>query len=189
MEILLINDVVGVGDIGETVQVKGGFARNYLLPRGLAVEAKAGSSKEIAHKLKMVEIKKRKLKEEAEKSKDEWSKRVVTLSLRQGSKGRVFGSLSAKDISEKLAQDGFEVDRRRILLTDSIRKLGDHTVSIKLHSEVVGTFIVRVEAEQATEADEKRASEEAMIALEKAKRKKAEKKPETEPSAEAEAEQ
>lgn len=175
MEILLTEDVSGLGDIGEIIKVKSGYARNYLLPRGFAVEAHSGSSKEIAHKLRQVEAKKRKLKEEAEKSKDAWAKKVITLALRMGSNNRVFGSISAKDIAEKLSQEGAEVDRRRILLTEPIRKLGDHSVKIKLHAEVIGTFTVKVEATKATEAEEKKAGEEAMIAFDKAKKKKVEK--------------
>ncbi len=185
MEILLTNDVSGLGDIGEIVNVRPGYARNFLLPNGFAVESKAGSSKEIAHKLRQVEVKKKKLKIEAEASKTEWAQRVVKLGLRVGNGGRVFGSISAKDISEQLTADGFSVDRRRILITDALRKLGDHTVKIKLHSDVIGTFIVRVEAMKATEAEERKASEEAMIAFEKAKRKKQEKAPTEEAEEEA----
>lgn len=175
MDILLTNDVGGLGDIGEIVSVRPGYARNFLLPNGLAVEARAGSSKEIAHKLRQVEVKKRKLKAEAEQSKDEWAKKTITLGLRVGSGGRVFGSLNAKDIAEQLSVNGPVVDRRRILLTDSLRKLGDHTVKIKLHAEVIATFTVKVVAMKATEEEEKKASADAMIALDKAKRKKAEK--------------
>ena len=176
MDILLTNDVGGLGDIGDIVSVRPGYARNFLLPNGLAVEARAGSSKEIAHKLRQVEVKKRKLKAEAEQAKDDWAKKTITLGLRVGSGGRVFGSLNAKDIAEKLSVDGQVIDRRRILLSDSLRKLGDHTVKIKLHAEVFATFTVKVVPMKATEEEERKASAEAIIALDKAKRKKAEKK-------------
>lgn len=175
MEILLTEDVSGLGDIGEIVKVKSGYARNFLLPSGFAVEAHSGSSKEIAHKLRQVEAKKKKLKEEAEKSKEDWAKKVITLALRVGSNNRVFGSISAKDIAEKLSTAELEIDRRRILLTEPLRKLGEHSVKIKLHAEVIATFTVKVEATKATDEEERKASEEAMIAFDKAKRKKLQK--------------
>lgn len=187
MDILLVEDVAGVGDIGEVVTVRPGFARNYLIPKGVALEAGAQSAKAIAHKMKQVQAKKKRLKVEAEKKADEWRQLTVSVTLRVGSGGKVFGSINAKDISDALlSQHSLEVDRRRILLTEPLRKLGRFPVTIKLHSEVNSQFTVEISAAAATEEEERRASEEARANIEAAARKKKLKKESEEASSESE---
>lgn len=177
MEILLIEDVAGLGDIGELVNVKPGYARNFLIPKGYALEADAGSNKAIKHRMNQIAAKKRRLKEQALKDVEVWKGNNVTLTLRVGSGGRTFGSINSKDIAEALkAQKNVEVDRRRVILSEPLRKLGRHTVGIKLHAEVNGTFTVLVEATKATEEEEKIAAEQARAQMEMNSRKKASKK-------------
>lgn len=177
MEILLVEDVAGVGDIGEMVKVKPGYARNYLIPKGFAVEAHAGGSKAIKHRMNQVIAKKKRLKDSALKAVEDWKGYAVTAYLRVGSSGRAFGSINTKDIAEALkTQKNVEVDRRRILLSEPLKKLGRHTVGIRLHSEVNGTFVVLVEGTQATEEEEKRAAEQARIQMEANLKKKTSKK-------------
>ena len=179
MEILLIEDVVGVGDIGELVKVRPGYARNFLIPKGFAVEANAGSSKAIKHRMNQIVSKKKRLKENALKAVEEWKGNAVTVNLRVGSGGRTFGSINTKDIAEALkTQKDIDVDRRRVILSEPLRKLGRHTVGIKLHSEVNGTFTVLVEGAQATPEEEKQAAEQARIQMEMNAKKKATKKKE-----------
>lgn len=185
MEILLIEDVAGVGDIGELVKVKPGYARNFLIPKGFAVEANAGSSKAIKHRMNQIASKKKRLKDVALKAVEEWKSYGVTVYLRVGSGGRTFGSINTKDIAEALkSQKNLEVDRRRIILSEPLRKLGRHTVGIKLHSEVNGSFTVLVEATKATAEEEKLAAEQARAQIEANSRKKTSKKAETEESTE-----
>jgi large subunit ribosomal protein L9 len=176
MDILLVDDVAGVGDIGEIVSVRPGYGRNYLIPKGFGIEASAQSSKAIAHKMKQIEARKKRLKVEAEKISDEWKKLTVTTSLRVGSGGKVFGSVNAKDIAVALnEQTSMKIDRRRILLGEPLRKIGKFPVSVKLHAEVVSEFTVEIIPAAATEEEEKKAAEEARIQIETAVRKKQQK--------------
>jgi len=181
MEILLVEDVAGVGDIGDMVNVKPGYARNFLIPNGFAIEAKAGSSKTIKHKITQINAKKKRLKDVAIKASEDWKTYGVTLTLRVGSGGKTFGSIGTKDIADALlAQKNIEIDRRRVLLPEPIRKLGRHTVGVKLHTEVNATFTVLVEATQATEEEEKIAAEQARMMIEQNSKKKQAKKAQTE---------
>ncbi|HMO17392.1 MAG TPA: 50S ribosomal protein L9 [Oligoflexia bacterium] len=186
MEILLIEDVLGLGDIGQIVSVKPGFARNYLIPKGSAVEANTGSTKAIKHRMKQVSAKKRKLKTEAEKNAGSWANTLAVVSLRVGSGGRVFGSVNAKDIAQSLNEAGIDIDRRRILLPEPLRKLGTFPVKVRLHPEVVAEFKVEVRAIEATEEEVKKAAEETRSQLESASRKKLARKTEKDDSFESE---
>jgi large subunit ribosomal protein L9 len=154
MKVILTDDVVGLGDIGEGVQVRAGYARNYLIPRGLAFESGSASAKVMAHKMRQVESKRSKLKGEAQEHAAKLKGFKVPLELRANEAGRVFGSISARDIALKLTELGHEIDRRRVLLPDAIKKLGEHTVLIKLHPEVEAEIKVVVSARAMTKAEE-----------------------------------
>ncbi|MCB0325560.1 MAG: 50S ribosomal protein L9 [Bdellovibrionales bacterium] len=166
MKIILTDDVVGVGDIGETVQVKPGYARNFLIPRGFAIEAETRNARQVAHRMRQIEAKKKRLKGDAEGRGKQLGALRPEMPLRVGSGGKVFGSVSARDLAAKLTEMGFEIDRRRVLLAEPIRKLGTHKVKIKLHSEVVVTIEVEVVAAEATKAEEDRAVEAGRQAIE-----------------------
>lgn len=150
MKIILTDDVVGLGDIGETVSVKPGYARNYLIPRGLAMEAESVSAKQTQHRMKQIEAKKRRMRSGAEAVAERLRAAAVILELRVGEHGRVFGSVTARDIAEKLTQLGFELDRRRVLLPEPIRKLGSHPVKVRLHQDVETVVDVVVNPREAT---------------------------------------
>lgn len=173
MRVILTEDVVGLGDIGETVGVRPGYARNFLIPRGMAIEAASKSAKTIAHKMMQIDAKKRRLKGSAEQLAAQIREVVVELGLRVGAGGRVFGSVGTRDIAKELAAKGFEFDRRRILLDEPIRKVGTHAVSLKLHADVVSEIKVVVSALHATKEEEEAEAEEARIALEAAAAEKA----------------
>lgn len=154
MEILLTDDVVGVGDIGEKVKVKAGYARNFLIPRGLAIESGSVSGKEIAHKMRQIEAKKKRLRVAAESEAEKIAATRVDLEIRVGTGGKVFGSIGARDIADKLKAQGFEIDRRRIQLGDPIRKPGEYAVNVKLHAEVKQLVKVVVKAIAASQEEE-----------------------------------
>ena len=144
MEVILRDDVRSLGKAGQMVRVKPGYARNYLLPQGLAYEATEGNKKRIA-----AESKARATRLEAEKSGAEQFARTlealnVTLPGNAGEEGRLFGSVTAQDIAAGIAALGHEVDRRRIELDQPIKTLGEHTVSIRLHPEVQASVRVTV---------------------------------------------
>ena len=154
MQVILTEDVVGVGDIGETVSVRPGFARNFLIPKGFAIESNAKTANIVRHKMLQIEAKKRRMKSDAEVLAQKVRDAAVTVGLRVGKSGKVFGSLTAKDISEKLVAFGLEIDRRRVLLTAPIKKTGTHFVTIKLHPEVQAQLKIVIEKLEATKEEE-----------------------------------
>lgn len=166
MKIILTDDVVGVGDIGQEVKVKAGFARNYLIPRGLALESGSVGAKEAEHRMRQIEAKKKRMKVAAEAEADKLAQASVVVELRVGSGGKVFGSVGTRDIAQKLAAQGFDVDRRRVLLGDPIRKIGTQSVRVKLHSEVIVEVPVKVNAIAASKEQEAEETEEARQAIE-----------------------
>lgn len=168
MEILLTDDVVGLGDIGETVNVKPGYARNYLIPRGMAVESGAKNAKMVAHKMNQITAKKKRLQAEAQQEAQKLQDVEVEIGMRVGSGGKVFGSVNARQIADALAEKGIEIDRRRILLSEPIKKLGVKEVRVKLHSDVVATIKVSVTSIAATADEELQETLAAQVAMEAA---------------------
>lgn len=166
MKVLLTNDVVGLGDIGQAVNVKPGYARNFLIPRGFAVESGAASAKSVAHKMKQIEAKKNRMQVEAEKEAAAIGKIKVQIGLRVGRGGKVFGSVTTRQIAQKLAEQDVDIDRRRILLPEPIKKLGKKEVRVKLHSNVVPTIEVEIVAIAATAEEERLETQEAKEVIE-----------------------
>ena len=150
MQVILADDVVGLGDIGETVEVKPGYARNYLIPKCLAIEISSGNAKSVLHKLKTLEAKKRRMHINAENVAKSIRSISVDLSLRVGEFGKVFGSLNAKHIAAKLDEQGVVIDRRRIMLEEPINKPGIHYVKVKLHSDVFVQLKINVKKTSAS---------------------------------------
>ena len=147
MEVILREDIKSLGKAGSMVRVKPGYARNYLLPRGLAYEATEGNKKRIA-----AEQKARAGQHAAEKTQSEALAATLTgvsltLSAKAGEGERLFGSITAQDIADALAAQGHPVDRRRIELEHPIKLLGTHTVTIRLHPEVHADVQLTVVAE------------------------------------------
>lgn len=166
MQVILTEDVVGLGDIGQTVNVKPGFARNYLIPRGIAFEVNARSAREVEHRMRQVNAKKDKLKGDAEQRAESLSKVVIELGLRVGTGGKVFGSVSTRDIASKLRELDYEVDRRRVLLSEPIKQVGEHEVEIKLHADVRAKVKVVVLPLSSSKEDEEAEAFEAKLKLE-----------------------
>lgn len=166
MKVILTEDVVGVGDIGDTVKVRPGYARNFLIPRGLAMESATASARVIAHKMKQIEAKKRKLKGEAEELQKKLTSITVKLALRVGTGGKVFGSVSARDIAREITAGGLEIDRRRVLIEEPIKKIGTHHVKVKLHPEVVAEATVIISATEASKDQEAEETKDAKEAIE-----------------------
>lgn len=157
MKVILTDDVVGLGDIGESIQVRPGYARNFLIPRGLAFESGSATAKVMAHRMRQVESKKKALKEQAESRASKLRGFVVPLELRVSEGGRVFGSVTARDIAAKMSELGHDIDRRRVMITDAIKKLGEHAVAVKLHQDVETEIKVVISARTMTRAEEEAA--------------------------------
>ncbi len=148
MKVILREDVDNLGDMGETVNVAPGYARNYLLPRRLAVQAESASAKQIEHEMRI--IGKREQKRHAELVQVAGTLEGVTLQFtaKAGAEGKLFGSITNLHISNKLAELGHQVNRRKIQLAEPLKSLGEHAVSIQLTSGVGATIKVIVEAEE-----------------------------------------
>ncbi len=168
MRVVLKEDVVGLGDIGQNVSVRRGYARNFLIPRGLAFEVGTAHAREIAHKMMQVEAKKKRYKGAAEEEGKRLKNLVLKTSLRVGTGGKVFGSITSREISDKCKEQGFDIDRRRVILSEPIKKTGTHYVEVKLHPEVKVQVRVDVEAIQASREEEDKETDEVRTTLESA---------------------
>src|SRR4030043_2112420 len=137
MEIILKQDIPNIGYKDEIVKVKDGYARNYLIPKGLAVNATAPERKKHAENVKQRAHKETKLKEEAREIAEKLKTVELTIGAKTSSKGKIFGSVNTIQIAESLKEKGFEIDRKNITLPeDQIKEEGNYKAIIKLHREV-----------------------------------------------------
>ena len=125
-----------MGLAGEIVEVARGYARNYLIPRKVALEATQDNIKRTEAQRKTVEVKRIKLKEDALKIKERLADVVITISQKAGEEEKLYGSVTGMDIAEQLEKQGIAIDRRKIVLDKPIKSLGEFSVSVKLHSQV-----------------------------------------------------
>jgi len=144
IEVILREDIKTLGRAGEMVRVKPGYARNYLLPQGLAYEATEGNRKRIAAETRVRTARNQAERTEAERVAGTLSGVTITLSGKAGEEGRLFGSITSQDVADALARQGHTVDRRRIELEHPIKTTGTHTVSVRLHPEVHAELRVSV---------------------------------------------
>ena len=144
MKVILKDDVKNVGNMGDIVKVSDGYARNYLVPRGLAVEASSKNIKSVEHQKRIIQEKAKKIKMSAQELADRISKVTLVLKANAGEEGKLFGSVTTMDIADALKNEGFEVDKKKISLDEPIKRLGEHTVSVKIHPEIVTNVTVQV---------------------------------------------
>ena len=144
IEVILRDDVKALGKAGELVRVRPGYARNYLLPQGLAYEATEGNRKRIAAETKARSARLSEARSGAEAFAARLNETVLTLTGHAGEENKLFGSITAADVAEALAAQGMEVDRRRIELDHPIKMLGEHAVTIRVHPEVTANVRVVV---------------------------------------------
>jgi large subunit ribosomal protein L9 len=147
MKVILKQDMESLGLGGEIVNVAKGYARNYLIPHGMALEATERNIKLTETQRKNIEIKSIKAKEDALKVKERLSGVVVTIAQRVGEEEKLYGSVTTMDIAGQLEKQGITVERRRIILDKPIKSLGEFAVTVKLHPEVTAAIKVVVVAE------------------------------------------
>lgn len=147
MEVILREDIKTLGKAGELVKVKPGYARNYLLPRGLAYEATDGNRKRIQAESKARAARQEQEAGEARALAAKLGAVSLTLARKAGEGDRLFGSITAQDLADALAAQGHTVDKRKIELEHPIKTVGDHTVAIRLHHEVTAEIRLTVQAE------------------------------------------
>lgn len=137
MEIILKEDIQSLGHKDDIITVKDGYARNYLIPKGLAVNATASAKKMHAEILRQRAHKEAKLIEEAQKAAKKLEGVSLTIGAKTSTKGKIFGSVNTIQISEALTEKGFEIDRKNITIKeDLIKEVGSYTAKVKLHKEV-----------------------------------------------------
>ena len=147
MEVILRENFPTLGYVGDLVNVKRGYARNFLIPRGIAVESSSRNSALLRHKLSAIAARRAKLKVEAEEYSKKLSSVVLEYTLKLGEGGKVFGSIGTKDIEATFKAAGFEISKTQIKLTEAIKKAGEYAVIVKLHADVSVTFPVKVQSE------------------------------------------
>ncbi|MBL8956927.1 MAG: 50S ribosomal protein L9 [Myxococcaceae bacterium] len=148
MKLILREDVYNLGKSGEVVSVKDGYARNYLLPRNLAMLASAANVRQLEHEKQVIELRQQKLKGAAEEQSKKLGAVAVKISRKVGDQDKLFGSVTALDIAEGLAKAGHKVDRRLIHLPEPIKTVGQFEVELRLHRDVVTKIKVEVAGEQ-----------------------------------------
>lgn len=146
MEVILKEDIANLGKIGEVVRVRDGYARNYLLPRGLVLEANKKNMKTFEHHKKIVGDQKQKILRQAQSVGDQLAGVSVTLSMRAGEEGKLFGSVTNIQIEKALKAQGINVDRRKIQLGEPIKAVGDYDVPVRLSADVTVPLKVSVVA-------------------------------------------
>lgn len=145
MQVILKENLKNLGKIGDIVNVKDGYARNYLIPKGLAIDATAKNIRALEHAKRVVMEKAKKLVNTAQSLAEKISATEVTIKAKAGEEDKLFGSVTAIDVAEALKEKGLEVDRKKIVIEEPIKRLGIHTVYVKLHPEVTAQLTVKVE--------------------------------------------
>ena len=152
MEVILKEDIANVGKIGEVVRVRDGYARNYLLPRGLVLPANKKNLKAFEHQKKIVADQKQKIMRNAQTVGDQLTGITVSISMRAGEEGKLFGSVTNIHIEKALKAQGLSVDRRKIQLEEPIKNLGDFDVPVRLTAELTVPIKVSVVPEDGSNA-------------------------------------
>lgn len=148
MQVILREEIDTLGKIGDVVKVADGYARNYLVPMKKAIEATPKNVHAMDHAKKMVSDRLRKLKKEATAEADKIKAVSVTIKVKTGEEGKLFGAVTSKDIAEAVQAQGVVIDKRKIVLDEPIKRVGDYTVTVKLHTDIAAEIKVSVVAEE-----------------------------------------
>lgn len=145
MKVILKEDVKNLGSMGAVVNVANGYGRNYLIPRNLAVEANPKNLKRFEHEKNIILEKAKKIKNKQEALANNISQISLTIEANAGEDGKLFGSVTSKDIAEEVAKQGIEIDKRKVVLPEeTIKRIGTYTIQVKLHPEVTANIQLEV---------------------------------------------
>ena len=147
MKLILTEDVRSLGTIGSQVNVKNGYARNFLIPRGLAVPANEGNKKQLEHQKKVLAAKKEKVLKEVKALASKIEKITIEVAKQAGEEDRIFGAVTANELVEKLHEQGLKVSKKDVKLPEEVKTLGSYTSEIRLHTEVTATLKFKVIAQ------------------------------------------
>ena len=144
MQVILKEDVRHVGDIGDVVNVKPGFARNFLFPRGLAIPAQAGQLRRVEHEKRLIETRLEKTRATAKELAEKFNGFALIVKKAAGEGDRLFGSVTTMEMETLLNEKGFSVERRQITVEEPIKTLGKHQAKLRLHRDVIVTLNIEV---------------------------------------------
>ncbi len=140
MEIILLEDILPLGKAGDLVNVSDGYGRNYLIPNKLAIKATPKNRKKLEHEKRFAQEKTDKVKRDAEKLANKIEEFSCTITKPVGESGKLFGSVTSKELEEHLNENGFQIERKQIELEEPIKNLGVYTIPIRLHPEVTANL-------------------------------------------------
>src|SRR5690554_5022663 len=144
MKVILKADVKNLGSKGDIVNVSDGYARNYLFPKSLAEEANKGNVQQLKERQKAVQRRMEEEKAAAKEMASRMEKEKFVIAVKAGEQGRLFGSVTTKDIADAVAKAGYEIDRRKIQLEENIKSQGVHKVKVKLYEDVTADIKIQV---------------------------------------------
>ncbi len=147
MEVILTQDVQGLGYKNDVVKVKAGYGRNYLIPNGVALVANDSNKRMVAENTRQAAHKAAKVKQDAEAIANKLGEMVIELKTKAGETGKIFGAVTALQIADALKAKGFDVDRKKVVLKESPKQLGTYKVTLDLHKEVKHEITVNVVSE------------------------------------------
>ena len=148
MQIILTQDMDDLGLEGDVVAVKNGYGRNYLVPQGMALLATKENITALGMQRKKIEMKRVKVRQEAEAFKGSMDGTVLSFAQKAGAEGKLYGSVTTMDIAAALEEKGIMIDRRKIVLEKPVKEVGEFDVDVKIYPEVVGTVKIVVSAEK-----------------------------------------
>jgi large subunit ribosomal protein L9 len=144
MKVILKEDVKHVGKMGQIVDVADGYARNYLVPKGLVTEASTKNIKFLEHEKRIIQEKSKKIRNSAQDLAHRISSLTISIKAKAGEEGKLFGSITTMDVAEALQKEGVEIDKKKISLEEPIKRLGSYTVNIKLHPDVSAPLNIQI---------------------------------------------
>ncbi len=147
MEIILKQDIQGLGYKNDIVKVKPGYARNFLIPNGTAIIANQSNKKMIAENIRQAAHKAEKLIQDAQALAERIGELTIEIGTKAGESGKIFGAVTVIQISEMLKSKGFDIDRKKVIMKENPKEVGDYTVTLDLHKEVKHEITVKVVAE------------------------------------------
>jgi large subunit ribosomal protein L9 len=144
MKVILKEDIKNIGKMGQIVDVADGYARNYLVPKGLAIEANIKNIKSIEHEKRILQERAKRLKDSALDLASRISTMRLVVKAKAGDEGKLFGSVTTMDIAEALHDEGVDIDKKKIILEEPIKRLGSYSVNVKLHPETSAQLNIEV---------------------------------------------
>lgn len=146
MKVILKQDIKGVGKKDEVINANDGYARNYLFPKNLALEANAENMSKLKSKQESMAHKKSQEKEEAQKQAEKMKQITLTLKVKAGENGKIFGGITAKEIADNLKREyNIDIDKKKIALNETIKTLGKFVIEIKLYEGIIGKLNLNIE--------------------------------------------